>query len=102
MKANTNYVKTLEDIIVKHTKRIAELEKELKKKESVILHMLERDEAHNLEQQAKGVEDSIRETANSKFRMGIRGTGDLYNYATELLKQSEALKEQANKLEQGE
>jgi hypothetical protein len=47
----------------------------------------------NLEQQAKGVEDCIKETANDKYRISLRDTLDLYNYVDQLRKKAKELKE---------
>jgi hypothetical protein len=48
--------------------------------------------AHNLEQRVKGVEDCVKETANNKYRLPLRDTLDLYNYANELRSQAKLLK----------
>jgi hypothetical protein len=70
--------------------KIAELEKKLSNAET----MGDREQSiHNLEQQAKGVEDCIKETANDKYRISLRDTLDLYNYVDQLRKKAKELKE---------
>jgi hypothetical protein len=92
-----SYEETLEKVILRldreekeKDKRIAELEKE--KAIGVYHFTVEEYKAHNLEQQAKGVEDCIKETANDKYRISLRDTLDLYNYANELRSQAKLLK----------
>ena len=59
--------------------KIAELEKE--------------QPIRDLKQQAKGVEDAIKETVSDLYRLPLRDVGDLYHYATVLRDQAKALKE---------
>jgi len=62
--------------------KIAELEKER--------------DIRDLEQQAKGVEDAIKETVSDLYRLPLRDVGDLYHYATVLRDQAKTLKEQGD------
>lgn len=44
--------------------------------------------SRDLEQQAKGVEDSIKATVSGKYRLALREVCELYNYAFELRNQA--------------
>jgi hypothetical protein len=52
-------------------------------------------EAHNLEQQSKGVEDAIHNSPSRlEYSLPLVSTLELYNYSSDLREQAEALKEQ--------
>jgi hypothetical protein len=79
-------------IISELRRRIAELEKEVKGYQ-VALSMPTNNEAHNLEQQAKGCTDGAKACSISFGEGVVIGETELDGYAKDLLRQAKALKE---------
>ena len=96
---NPNYVAILENIVVEHTKRIAELGKEISQYKAVEnwvrCFKINELEAHNLEQQANACDRIIEMATISKLHSPHMITRDsVIDERDDLRSQSKALKEQ--------